>query len=173
MKAVFLDIDGVLNREETEEMTPEGLTGVEDGLVENLSMLVHKTGAKIILSSDWKEEWEAEYEDCGIDGKYLVDKLARYRITISDKTADTSTGSNVYSMRGAGIKRYLELHPEIDFYAILDDKFYDDFDDTLSEHLVFMENKAGFTQKYLELALLALEGVKMTPEKPELEETEW
>lgn len=158
MKAIFLDVDGVLNRDETEELSPKGLTGIEDCLVYNLYLLVDYSDAKIILSSDWKNEWEPEYSKCGLDGKYLVKKLEARKLSIYDKTDDSSDGSNIYSWRGVGIKRYLKEHPEIDNYVILDDKFFEDFDEELLKHLVYMENYAGFTGKYLKHAAEILGG---------------
>eukprot|EP00012_Vannella_robusta_P006151 CAMPEP_0206201584 /NCGR_PEP_ID=MMETSP0166-20121206/11650_1 /ASSEMBLY_ACC=CAM_ASM_000260 /TAXON_ID=95228 /ORGANISM="Vannella robusta, Strain DIVA3 518/3/11/1/6" /LENGTH=261 /DNA_ID=CAMNT_0053620317 /DNA_START=1 /DNA_END=783 /DNA_ORIENTATION=+ len=47
MKLIFLDVDGVLNRDVTEG-------GFEDECVEALKYIVQKSGAKIVLSSTWR-----------------------------------------------------------------------------------------------------------------------
>ena len=49
------------------------------------------------------------------DYKYLVSKLAQCNLKISGHTTDRALE------RGKGIKEYLELHPEIEEYVILDD----------------------------------------------------
>ena len=53
---VFLDVDGVLNCRSTEDITPNGFTGVEDKKIALLADFVHETGAKIVLTSTWKDK---------------------------------------------------------------------------------------------------------------------
>ncbi len=50
---------------------------------------------------------------------YLLEKLSVYGLTISGKTQDR--GSN----RGEGVNNYLEAHPEIEDYVILDDQKFE------------------------------------------------
>lgn len=47
MKIIFLDIDGVLNYENSKSK-------VEEEKVKLLKEIVDKTGAEIVLSSDWR-----------------------------------------------------------------------------------------------------------------------
>lgn len=49
------------------------------------------------------------------DYKYLISKLAQCNLKVSGHTTDRALE------RGKGIKEYLELHPEIEEYVILDD----------------------------------------------------
>ena len=96
---VFLDVDGVLN------------TGIDDARVKILANAIEKCGGgEIILSSDWKN-LDKDHDDY----KYLVSKLAQCNLKISGHTTDRALE------RGKGIKEYLELHPEIEEYVILDD----------------------------------------------------
>lgn len=113
---VFLDIDGVLNTRTTVQHTPDGCVGIDDARVKILADVIEKCGGgQIVLSSDWKEL------DKGHDDyKYLASKLAKYDLEISDCTID-----KVLWKRGRGIKEYLELHPEIEEYVILDDQTYE------------------------------------------------
>ena len=75
-KAIFLDIDGVLNSTRTlyEDIS------LEDDLISNLKELVNKTGAKIILSSSWRLSTEAV--------AMLMDKLDKFGLVISGMTCD-------------------------------------------------------------------------------------
>ena len=113
--AVFLDIDGVLNTRTTVQRTPEGYTGIDDARVKILASAIQKCGGgDIVLSSDWKclKETNEDY-------LYLVEKLKTQGLVISGKTEDTNRA------RGAGILAYVEEHPEIEEYVILDDNKFD------------------------------------------------
>ena len=71
----------------------ENVRGLYMGWVDNiyigaLKKIVDKFNAKIVLSSDWKLEYNKEYEKCGLDAQYLIDKLAKYDLKIIDKTED-------------------------------------------------------------------------------------
>lgn len=138
--AVFLDIDGVLNTKTTVERTPEGLTGIDDARVDILARAVKKYGnADIILTSDWKDLRLDNDDFC-----YLISKLEKQSLKLTGKT------SGCWSNRGEGILRYLELHPEIDDFIILDDNKFD-FQDyqTLWERLLITHGieRAEFASK--------------------------
>lgn len=113
--AVFLDIDGVLNSRTTCERTPEWHVGIDDLRVAVLAGAIRKYGnTEIILSSDWKD---LRPEDEDYD--YLISKLEKYGLKLAGKTTDH------WHDRGEGILKYLESHPEIDEYVILDDNKFD------------------------------------------------
>ena len=118
MKAIFLDIDGVLNL--YCESRDEYGCCFHPHLVENLRSLVDRTGAKIVISSTWrfsglaimKEMWEKRNlpgEVVGITPNFMT----HYGTTLC---------------RGKEIAAYLEEHPEIESYVILDD------DSDMEEH---------------------------------------
>ena len=113
--AVFLDVDGVLNSRTTCERTPDYHVGIDDLRVAVLAGAIKKHGpTEIVLSSDWKE-FRPEADDY----VYLITKLAKYGLELAGKTTD------YYNNRGEGIQYYLESHPEIDEYVVLDDnEFY-------------------------------------------------
>lgn len=112
---VFLDVDGVLNTRTTVERTPDFHTGIDDARVEILAKAVRKYGnADIVLSSDWKDMKEDED-----DFRYLISKLEKKGLALAGKTTDH------YNNRGEGILKYLEMHPEIEEFVILDDNQFD------------------------------------------------
>ncbi|MEE0687028.1 MAG: HAD domain-containing protein [Lachnospiraceae bacterium] len=112
---IFLDIDGVLNTTRTVQSTPKRFKGIDDARVAILANAIKKYGgADIVLSSDWKDLREDDE-----DYLYLVSKLAKEGLSISGKTQD-----EMYK-RGAGIWEYLQAHPEIEEYVILDDNVFD------------------------------------------------
>lgn len=112
---IFLDIDGVLNSKTTVEKTPKGYTGIDDARVSILAEAIKKYGgAEIILSSDWKELNKNDK-----DYSYLISKLGKFDLVLAGRTSDH------WNRRGEGIMNYLDAHPEIDEFVILDDNKFD------------------------------------------------
>ena len=101
MRKVYLDIDGVLNYCRTESRAPCGCIGVDNDKIERLRNIVDATGAKIVLCSTWKSEWDSNPDLRTDTGEYLSKKLAKHGVHILDKTEDNITD------RGAGINRWL------------------------------------------------------------------
>ena len=152
--AVFLDIDGVLNSRTTCERTPDYHVGIDDLRVEVLAKAIKKYGpTDIILSSDWKELRSEED-----DYIYLISKLAKYGLKLAGKTTDH------YNNRGEGIQHYLESHPEIKEYVILDDNTFDFRDyPPIWERLILTNGieRAKFAQKTPAIeALLFMDYIK-------------
>lgn len=137
---VFLDVDGVLNTRTTVQRTPDGYTGIDEGRVEILAKSIESYGGGyIVLTSDWKKMKQTDD-----DYIYLVSKLEKYGLAISGHTVDQ------ISNRGAGVRSYLNDHPEIEEYVILDDHQYDFMNDTkIWERLLITDGieKARFASK--------------------------
>ena len=133
MKVIFLDVDGVLNSRATRAKSPSGFVGIGDVFVRQLSELVAETGAKIVLSSDWKDGWEQKHRT----GKYLEDKLAKYGLSVFARTYDSD-----YRKRGQGICDYLE-GKNIEGYVILDDRNFDFIEAGLEAHFVRIDARYG------------------------------
>lgn len=115
MLTIFLDIDGVLNTCLTVERSYKGYTGIDSLRVETLAKAINKFGgASIVLTSDWKDISNKEK-----DLDYLSDKLAEYNLLFSDKAP------NCRHERGLSIIKYLEAHPDIDEFVVLDDNTYE------------------------------------------------
>lgn len=54
VKIIFLDIDGVLNCKKTRSRTKNGYTFVDNSKLELVKKIMLVTGAKVVLSSDWR-----------------------------------------------------------------------------------------------------------------------
>lgn len=152
---VFLDVDGVLNTRRTVKQTPKGYQGIVDSRVELLAQAISEYGGgDIVLSSDWKEL----HKD-NDDYVYLEEKLAKFGLKIKDETKDKR-----HCERGAGIQAYLEDHPEIEEFVILDDCKWD-FDEypKLWERLLLtdgIENAAYASRTPAVEAMLFLDAIK-------------
>ena len=75
-------------------------------------------------------------------------------LVISDHTDDIS-----WSSRGDEVRKYLEDHPDVTGYVILDDIPFTSFETcNLGDHLVLTSERKGLTAKDAEEAIRILEG---------------
>jgi len=104
VKVIFPDIDGVLNTRKTVERWGGGI-GIDEILAQRFSRLQHATGTGVVLSSTWRlsRNWKANMRRNGVIG-------------IIDRTPDLRDQS-----RGEEIQAWLDAHPRVQVYAILDD----------------------------------------------------
>ena len=56
MKIIFLDVDGVLNSNKTEDVF-RGFIGLDYSCIRLLKEIVDATSAEIVLVSRWKSRW--------------------------------------------------------------------------------------------------------------------
>lgn len=106
MKVIFLDIDGVLNHAGTEERY-EGMLGIDRILLRRFYRVLKYSKAHVVLSSSWRygPGWRERMKAAGLHCELL------------DKTPEF----NGLTSRGSEVKEWLDLHPEVTQYAILDD----------------------------------------------------
>lgn len=151
-KVIFLDVDGVLNDRFTEDRTPDGFIGLNHSMIDHLKAIVDQTGASVILVSTWKDEWDVNPDERSNDGEYLHDMLLGHGIRIFDKTQDNT------SDRGHGIVRYLQSHPEIQKWIVLDDEVFFDYEECgIMDHLVKTRyGFGGLTNQLAKEAILKL-----------------
>ena len=148
MNIIFLDIDGVLNgynhwhsigwniickfnskklrswyRSKTDPC------GIHKSKVKRLAKIVHRTKAKVVMSSSWRHGWwNTPYEKLYEDQRKLTDLLNKYNIEVIDITPSLINGK-----RDAEILQWLAKHAdEVNNFIILDDEnsfmkaFWDD-----------------------------------------------
>ncbi len=123
MKIIFLDVDGVLNSEMYEASRNDdcGDGYIDLSRVKLLADIVNATGAKIVLTSSLRLEWEKDSKRCGSDGKYINQCFAKYGLSIMDKTLFTS----FFAERRKEILSWISNHrSEVESFVILDDMNY-------------------------------------------------
>ena len=142
-KYIFLDIDGVLNCNNTTDDC-FGMIGIEDRLVKKLSTIVNATGAEIVLTSTWRDYWElTEKESQDPEGTYLDEKLLKQGLRISGKT-----DPDWLYKRGKGIVEWLKVK-NVESFVILDDEPHDYKEVNLEQHWIqtYDVNDGGITDE--------------------------
>lgn len=142
MKIVLLDVDGVLNNRHTRTVTFDGWCFVDDFLVARLKRIIDATGAKIVLSSTWRDGWNREDESKNEPFfSQLRDKLKEYGMEIWD-----ALPLPLRPNRGLAIAEWFELHKDLDIesFIILDD-WYDM--GIYRDHLIWINGNIGLTDE--------------------------
>lgn len=153
-KYIFLDIDGVLNYDlwYVDDRNPGNLNGEEGDLdplcINRIINICKQTGAKVVISSDWRLSWygtQLRLGRLGLDENYVVDKTPE-RIWITVPGFDRS--------RGAEIDDWLQLHPECTSYVIIDDRT--DFKEHQQPYFIKVNPHRGFTDALMNKAIKIL-----------------
>ena len=155
MKILFLDVDGVLNNNQTRTVTFDGWCFVDDYLVKHLKQIIDATSAKIVLSSTWRDGWNREDESKNEPFfNQLRDKLKEYGMEIWDALPMPMRPS-----RGTAINEWFELHKDLDIesFVILDD-WYDM--GIYRDHLIQINGNIGLTDEDVREAISFLSSVK-------------
>lgn len=130
MKVLFLDIDGVVNSEDSFAHGGDEYIGIDPYmafLVGKITIAIDDL--KVVLSSSWKHS---------PGGKEEVIK----RVTpLFDVTPD------VGAFRGDEIRAWLDAHPEVERYAILDDD--NDFHEDQRPNFFRTSWKTGLTEEIM------------------------
>lgn len=137
---IFLDIDGVLNR--TVDATH---IRVDADLVERLRRLVEDTNAFIVLSTFWRHFQEyITYilSRHGIPAEAVIGRTPgiSHAFSLSSSSADAAN----YANRAAEIRAWLDEHPNVTRFVIIDDRSSAS-NDSLAEHFVQTEVSKGLT----------------------------
>lgn len=119
MKVIFLDIDGVLNsRAYDKTRDKNGLTNIDETRLPLVKSIVSQTGAKIVLSSTWRTDWEKDPAICREDGVYINKTFSKFGLEIFDKTPFLG----ICAERREEIKKWLEESScDIESFVIIDD----------------------------------------------------
>lgn len=115
MKVLFLDFDGVLNTDKYLRSCEDWGMIVDPSRMPLLKKIIDATHAKIVLSTTWREHWIPGAEQSDPTGQKINELFAAYGLEIWDKTPELG------QKREQEIKAWLDLHPEVEAFAVLDD----------------------------------------------------
>jgi len=120
MKVIFLDVDGVLCTSDCLRMrlAPTGHHVFNPACVGALNDIIAATGAKLVLSSSWRHfmsirKFNTHSKAFGVPP--CIDETPTLSQTFS------ADGLYIAQQRGTEIKAWLDAHPEVDKFVILDD----------------------------------------------------
>ena len=135
MKVVFLDVDGVLNTEECQDVPEQGQEGSEDFIydkstiipllkrcLDNLETILRETGAKVVVTSTWR---------------LFPDMLAFLTSTLSPMGTEVIVGltkgrsSPIGPGRGEEVRQWLQENGACTKFVILDDEHKESFESRL------------------------------------------
>ena len=135
MKAIFLDFDGVIT------IPPRWYLKADK--IKYIKRIVDETGAKIIVSSSWRMDTVEETRKNMI---YKEKRCPRNKMLywLIDNIYDVTPVYGLGNGRGGEIQKYLNDHPEIENYVILDDDH--DMWDSQIYHFVQTNYEDGITE---------------------------
>lgn len=148
MKIIFLDVDGVLNSNDTEDIF-RGFIGLDYSGIKLLREIVDATNAEIVLVSSWKSRWYKDHKNCQDNlANYLDQRLAEENLKILDKTEGSSFD------RGRGIIDWISDRPT-DSWIVLDDEIFNDYEECgIMPHLVKTSfYDGGLKEHHVEMAI--------------------
>ncbi len=149
MKVIFLDFDGVLNSAAYCRLHPEPGVLIDPTRMELLRRIVEGAGAEIVLSTSWKEHWEATPERCDDVGREITRVFLQHDLKIRDKIPDVEKG------RSANIVGWLAGHKEVTHFVVLDDVPMDE--GVLRDHCILTSRlRNGLDEEDVERALRIL-----------------
>lgn len=179
MKVIFLDIDGVLNCNQTtldrvykinnnlpltefyKILRANGdpiYVDIDEKMVKILGKIVHLTGAKVVLSSTNRLEWIRGKDNLQSSyAKALQFLFDKYNIDIIGVTPFLDLTLN---QRGKEIEAYLKSHDNIEAFCIIDDDNlgFQAFNDYFIKTECYPKelNEGGLREKHIETAVKIL-----------------
>ena len=153
MKAIFLDIDGVISTLNSRAANYLQNKGPDEMVYDGASLaflgrLVERTGAIVVLSSSWRADIDSGSAFLDTIVSNLFAQLASAGAPISDMTPMIAGAD-----RSAEIGAWLDAHP-CEAYAILDDHARFEMRPEVAEgHLVLIEDSNGIRTRHFMQAL--------------------
>ena len=117
MKVIFLDFDGVLNCERYVKQSEQFGVIIDPEKLKLVKKIVDATGAKIVLSTSWREHWDKASEGCDKIGLQINEIFASADIEIFDKIPEINL------RRAFQIDCWLSEHPDVTDFVVIDDEF--------------------------------------------------
>jgi len=127
MKIIFLDIDGVLNT--YAEQGKHGPNYVDPKKVERVKKIVGATGAKIVISSNWRFDMAAVHK------------------TLSILSQDIIGNTGLTGNRNSEIEEWIGNN-DVDSFVVIDDLYL-----FFPANLVYTKDSVGITDSHVDKAI--------------------
>ncbi len=156
MKVIFLDLDGVVNDNSLDGIYVKEQF-VKEQFVKELKRVIDVTGSKVVVSSQKRDnalvQGSIHLETSFCYKRYICSLIER-GIDIYGYTPFIRT-DNIFMERELEIHAYLNAHPEITDFVIIED---DNIICSLVEHQVFIETCDGIKEEHVKPAIDILNG---------------
>lgn len=140
---IFLDVDGVLN-DMSDDNLDDDWDMPSDKHLRPFAEIVRATNARIVVTSSWREfYWPM---------KCLTERLEDWGLDIEDVTPVLT------SNRAAEIRTWLDAHPFVKHFVILDDEIAL-FDVEFANNIVLTRMSDGLLPEHVQPAIRILKGV--------------
>lgn len=156
MKVIFLDFDGVIT-------TYESNWKIDMNKIKIINDICDKTDAKLVVSSTWRMGYRGDVSAFhGYLTQYIIkhNYLDQFKDTF-DKFINNIIGMTecIDGLRGNEIKSYMNEHPEVENYVIIDDD--SDMCDYQLFNFVQTDTCDGITERDAKLCVDILNGVEI------------
>ena len=143
---VFTDIDGVLIKDNHQRVKMvDGFPPFSKSCVTAYNELIRLTGAKTVISSDWRK-WE------DLESLKMIFSNRCVDCDIISMTDILSYQISSCASRGQEIANWLERHPEVTNYVILDD-IIDTIKSKHPDNYIECDENIGLTEELMRKAL--------------------
>lgn len=157
MNVVFFDVDGVLNSEKF--LCEKRGEFINPKNVANLKSIVDATGAKLVITSDWRKQ-VIDKDISKAHVRELIDGLADAGMEVYGATSSGDELRNKYGdyTRACAVKDYVTAN-SVEGYVILDDMDMDWESHGLDSHWIDTENVlTGLTEADARNAISIING---------------
>ena len=156
MNVIFLDFDGVIT-------SPDSKWKIDMHKINIINNICYKTDAKIVVSSTWRMGYRGDVSAFHEQLKQYFIKhnyLDNFKDTF-DKFINNIVGMTecIGGLRGDEIKSYMNEHPEVENYVIIDDD--SDMCDYQLCHFVQTDTYDGITERDAKLCVDILNDVEI------------
>lgn len=156
MKVIFLDFDGVIT-------TYDSKWKINMYKINIINDICDKTDAKIVVTSTWRMGYHDDVYECHeLLKRYFIkhNYLDNFKDTF-DKFISNIIGMTecIGGLRGDEIKSYMNEHPEVENYVIIDDD--SDMCDYQLCNFIQTDTYDGITERDAKLCVDILNGIKI------------
>jgi hypothetical protein len=158
MKVIFLDADGVLNCASTTDsiLNPDGTIyksggvfvhawlGLDEDKMVRLARIIEATDAKIVLSTTWRRD--------PISTLYLLKRMGE---KVASQVIGKTPDSDGRAVRKEEIEAWIQEHPGITQFAVLDDLEYDKLED-FGRSFIQTSSVTGLQDRHVERCIEVL-----------------
>ncbi len=160
MKVIFLDVDGVLNAVQRQEISQEYI--IDEEKVDLLGKIVKATDAVLVMHSGWRFWFDEDLRPLRKEAENLEKLLSDVGLSIYAKTPDFTTekirkNKTFGKVKPAEILAWLEQNTGVDSWIVLED--LDLRNEEIRRRQIQTNGAEGLTERDVIQAIELLKGI--------------